>query len=113
MHGSIVYAQLTSAKPEVQADYETEEEVTRTPTLNPEILNSHPNSNYHPGRLSFDYSPLVYFVSTVLKNEGLVNSKHTTHDQERQQRHNRLQAFGILAVRGIRIPSTCSDEASR
>ena len=35
MHGSIIHAQLT----EVQADYETEEEVTRTPTLNPETLN--------------------------------------------------------------------------
>ncbi len=110
MHGSIIHTQLT----EVQAEYETEEEVTRTPALNPEILNSHPNSNYHPGWLSFDYSPLVYFVSTVLRNGDLVNSKHTTHDQERQQRkHNRLQAFGIFAIRGIRIPSTCSDEASR
>jgi hypothetical protein len=64
MHGSIIYAQLTSTKPEVQADYETEEEVTRTLALNPEILNSHPNSNYHTGRLSFDYSPLVYCVNT-------------------------------------------------
>ncbi len=84
MHGSIIYAQLTSAKPEVQADYETEEEVTRTPALNPEILNSHPNSNYHPGRLSFDCSPLVFMVSMVLKNGDLINSKHITHDQERQ-----------------------------
>ena len=109
MHGSIIHTQLT----EVQTDYVTEEEVTRTHVLNPEILNSHPNSNYHPGRLSFDYSPLVYFVSTVLKNGGLVNSKRTTHDQERQQRHNRLQAFAIFAIRGIRIPSTCSDEARR
>ena len=97
MHGSIVYAQLTSAKPEVQADYETVEEVTRTPILNPEILNSHPNSNYHPGRLSFDYSPLVYFVSTVLKNGDLITSKHTTHDQERQSRNNRLQSCYITS----------------
>jgi hypothetical protein len=60
MHGSIIYAQLTSAKPEVQADYETEEEVTRTPALNPEILNSHPNSYYHPGLLAFSCSHRIH-----------------------------------------------------
>ena len=57
--------QLTSRKPGVQEDYETEEEVARTLTLTLEILNSHHIYYHQSGRLSFSCSPLVYGLSFV------------------------------------------------